>query len=258
MNGPLLLAVLAASLLGSLHCAGMCGPFVGFYAGHAAPGTRAKSHLAYHLGRLLTYATLGTLAGAAGEALDLAGRQAGLGRVAALATGVLMVAWGVFVMLESMGVALPRPRLPARVLERSVRVMRQLRACPPSLRAGLLGLSSTLLPCGWLYAFVLTAAGTASPGAGAIVMVAFWSGTLPLLLGLGLVVQGATRTLKAHLPLLSAAALIAVGLTNLVTRVNAPALAADAIQAAIGPHTTSVSADIASVPPCHRRGGHAP
>jgi sulfite exporter TauE/SafE len=258
MNAPLLLAVVAASALGSLHCAGMCGGFVGFYAGNAASGARAKSHLAYHLGRLVTYTALGTAAGAAGGALDLAGRQAGLGRVAALATGVLMVAWGVFVMLEAVGVALPRPRLPARVLERSVRVMRRLRAYPPFLRAGLLGLSSTLLPCGWLYAFVLTAAGTASPGAGALVMAAFWSGTLPLLLGLGLVVQGATRALKAHLPLISAAALIAVGLTNLVTRANAPALAADAIQAAIAPHATSVHADVASLPPCHRHAGHAP
>ncbi|HEY6559016.1 MAG TPA: sulfite exporter TauE/SafE family protein [Polyangiaceae bacterium] len=253
MTLPLLLAVLTASLLGSLHCAGMCGGFVSFYAGNAERGALRKSHLAYHLGRLATYTALGGAAGVAGGALDLAGTQAGLGRVAALSTGVLMVGWGAFVMLEALGLALPRPRLPARVLERSVRVMRRLRAYPTFLRAGLLGLSSTLLPCGWLYAFVLTAAGTASPGAGALVMAAFWSGTLPLLLGLGVAVQRASRALKAHLPLISAAALISVGLTNLVTRANAPAMAVDAIQAAISPSAPS-AADLSRLPPCHQRG----
>ena len=29
----LLLTVFAASLVGSLHCVGMCGPFVAFYSG---------------------------------------------------------------------------------------------------------------------------------------------------------------------------------------------------------------------------------
>jgi sulfite exporter TauE/SafE len=36
-------------------------------------------------------------------------------------------------------------------------------ASRPEVRAAILGLGSALLPCGWLYAFVVTAAGTGRP-----------------------------------------------------------------------------------------------
>ncbi|MBE7450024.1 MAG: sulfite exporter TauE/SafE family protein [Kofleriaceae bacterium] len=42
-------------------------------------------------------------------------------------------------------------------------------------RAALLGLLSAALPCGWLWAFVVVAAGTGSPVGGALVMTAFWA-----------------------------------------------------------------------------------
>ena len=47
-------AVLGASLLGSLHCAGMCGGLVAFAAGAGAEGPRRARfarHVAYHGGR---------------------------------------------------------------------------------------------------------------------------------------------------------------------------------------------------------------
>ena len=50
-------AVLVASLLGSLHCAGMCGAFVAF-AVIGSPGhqpSRVALNTAYNLGRLITY-----------------------------------------------------------------------------------------------------------------------------------------------------------------------------------------------------------
>ena len=65
----LIATVLGASLLGSAHCAGMCGGFVAFYAGGAASlrGRAAWScHLAYNGGRLAAYATLGGAAGLLG------------------------------------------------------------------------------------------------------------------------------------------------------------------------------------------------
>ena len=50
---------------------------------------------------------------------------------------------------------------------------------PPMAHALATGLLTTLLPCGWLYAFVALAAGTASAPLGALVMLTFWIGTLP-------------------------------------------------------------------------------
>ncbi|MEO8000019.1 MAG: sulfite exporter TauE/SafE family protein, partial [Gemmatimonadaceae bacterium] len=55
--------ILTASMLGSIHCAGMCGPFVCFYAGGPAKPVQLRSHAWYNLGRLLSYLLLGATAG---------------------------------------------------------------------------------------------------------------------------------------------------------------------------------------------------
>ena len=60
--------VLMASLVGSVHCAGMCGGFVCFYAGagvNDASSPRPSllhAHALYNIGRLLSYLILGALA----------------------------------------------------------------------------------------------------------------------------------------------------------------------------------------------------
>ncbi len=102
----LLLTVFVASLVGSLHCIGMCGPFVAFYSGADGSGgaRRLLSHAAYSGGRLLTYALFGLAAGAVGAALDVAGSLAGFQRVAAIVAGVTMILWGVLALLQIRGV----------------------------------------------------------------------------------------------------------------------------------------------------------
>ena len=90
----LALTVLGASLLGSLHCAGMCGGFVAFYAG-TGDGRAGLSHAAYNLGRLAAYAVLGAMAGALGLALDLASAPIGIPRAAAVLAGLLITLWGI-------------------------------------------------------------------------------------------------------------------------------------------------------------------
>ena len=61
------------------------------------------------------------------------------------------------------------------------RVLAAFSRLPAVPRAFLLGLSTTLVPCGWLYAFVATAAGTGGVVPALGVMLAFWTGTLPAL-----------------------------------------------------------------------------
>lgn len=226
MTSALLLSVVGASLVGSLHCAGMCGGFVAFYAGEDDSGSRSLSHLAYHGGRLLTYTALGAVAGTIGAAVDLAGNAAGVGRVAAIVAGTVMIVWGLSLLLESAGVRVVRFVVPKALERRTVAFLGRLRARPPKARALLLGLSSTLLPCGWLYAFAVTAAGTGSTLGGAMVMAAFWSGTVPLLLGLGLGVQRLSHHLRRHVPMLSAAVLLVLGLYSVLGRANVLSLAA--------------------------------
>jgi uncharacterized protein len=209
-------AVLAASLLGSPHCAGMCGGFVAFYT--AQDGTaRWTSHAAYNGGRLVSYLALGAVAGAIGSGLDRAGAAAGIARLAAIAAGVLMIIWGGVTLLRARGVRIPGRRL-VTVDRVAGWLGTRLGSRPPTARALLLGLFTTLLPCGWLYAFVATAAGTGSVPGAMIVMAAFWLGTVPVLAGLGVVAQRAFGPLRRHLPAVTAAAMIVIGLMMVTGR----------------------------------------
>jgi sulfite exporter TauE/SafE len=221
----LVLGVLGASLLGSAHCAGMCGGFVAFYA-TGTGARRLSAHAAYHGGRWISYVLLGVLAGALGAGLDRAFTATGLAGGAGILSGALITAWGAAKLLRALA-----PRLWTRLDARTPRVGRgagglvaaalgRFAHSPPAMRALALGLFTTLLPCGWLYAFVATAAGTGSPARGALVMTAFWAGTLPMLALFGVLARKAAGPFARRLPLLSACLLVAVGLFTLAGRVS--------------------------------------
>lgn len=222
--------VFVASLLGSLHCAGMCGAFVALAVGDqgTGPGQRARLSAAYHGGRLTTYALLGAAAGWFGALLDLGGALAGVSRAAMILAGAVMVLFGVSAGMAALGrrpIRVPVPGVMQRLLAIGHRAAAGL---SPAKRALAIGLLTTLLPCGWLYAFAAVAAGTASPAMGALTMAVFWLGTLPVLVSLGAGVQRLTGALGRRLPHVTALVLIAVGLWTLIGRgaLDAQALAA--------------------------------
>jgi sulfite exporter TauE/SafE len=84
------------------------------------------------------------------------------------------------------------------------------------------GLLTTLLPCGWRYAFAVTAAGSGSPWLGALTMSVFWLGTLPIMLMLGMGVQALTGALRPHLPVLASLIIVGVGTWTVLGRMNLP------------------------------------
>lgn len=226
----LLLGVLIASLLGSTHCAGMCGAFVLFAVATPTDAasvwrSRVALNAAYNLGRLVTYTLLGAAAGTLGAALDLGGSMVGLQRVAAAIAGGLMVGVGLVALLRARGFKVRRMPLPPFLSCVVSAGHRAVIDASPITRAWTVGLLTTLLPCGWLYAFAITAAGTAHPALGAAVMAAFWLGTLPMLAGLGLGAQALAGRLRRHLPVLTSMLLVMVGLYTLLSRMAIPVLA---------------------------------
>jgi sulfite exporter TauE/SafE len=248
MNSAAFFSVFVASVAGSVHCAAMCGGFVAAYAG-ASEGAarRAAAHAAYNGGRLVTYLALGAAAGWVGRALDLAGSAVGLAHVAAVITGSVLVVTGLVSLV-------PRSRLvrlskgpsrgPAALL---AGLLGRFQAKPAVVRALVLGLSSTLLPCGWLYAFVAFAATTGSAVGGAWLMSAFWLGSLPILLGLGVSLQSLTRRFARHLPRARSLLILGVGAFTLLTRLQLPAFAAVHEGAPARPGAVPNGADC----PCH-------
>ncbi len=221
MNVPvsmsLFSAVLGASLLGSLHCAAMCGPFVAVFSAsgptHSRKG-KLTSHVAYHGGRMMTYVGLGALAGALGAMVDFAFETAGVMHVAALISGAVVILGGLGSLFSrNTGWSAARPMKTALV---------KLGTQPRAVRASALGLLTPLLPCGWLYAFVLTAGGTGTAWGGAAVMLSFWLGTVPALVGIGVLLSKLGNWVGSKLPALTAVALIVVGLVGIWTRTHRP------------------------------------
>ena len=226
----LITTVFLASLLGSLHCAGMCGAFVAFAVGGVdrnRPGSQFPLQTAYHLGRLVTYSTLGALAGALGSALDLGGSLVGVQQVAGMAAGAMMIIFGVILVLRMRGVKLPHAPIPGVMQKAFARGHKVAMNRPPIIRAAIIGLLTTLLPCGWLYAFVIGAMGTGNAAYGALTMAVFWLGTLPILVAVGAGARTLMGALGRKVPMMTAIALVAVGLFTVFNRLTLPDMSAD-------------------------------
>lgn len=221
----LLAGILLASLLGSVHCAGMCGPFACLYSSPRGEAVRPRTHAAYHLGRLVSYVLLGAIAGSIGARVDDLGRFAGVGHLAALVTGCLMIAWAVTSVGATLGVRVPISLAPEWARRTLGGVLVSARGQRAEIRSLLVGLLTTLLPCGWLYTFVVVAGSTGSALSGAAVMMVFWMGTVPMLLAIGV---GATRILgpfTRRLPVIGATFVFVLGLLTITGRLRTPAAA---------------------------------
>ena len=209
---PLIGAVLVASVVGSLHCAGMCGAFVAMAVGLDTPVSKTRLHAAYNGGRLVIYSTIGALAGSIGGVFDLGTQAIGLQRGAVSLAAATMIMLGLVALLSALGVRVPRfkgPKLFERIFVSAHRLASRF---GPVRRAFIIGLLTGLLPCGWLYAFALLAAGTGSPLTGTLVMAAFWTGTLPVLISLGAGVRALSGLLGRYAPGAMACVIIGLGI----------------------------------------------
>lgn len=204
-----LLSILLASLLGSVHCAAMCGAFAAL-ASDRQPRL-GLGVVAYNTGRLTTYAVIGAIAGLLGRGLDTVGGVAGIARTSALLLGCVLVGYGLFRLIAGeRDTALSR-FFHKRMGRWYARLASKLPAERPLMRAYGIGLLSTILPCGWLYGFAAVAATTADPLAGVFAMFVFWVGTLPMMISLGTVARELLRRWGAQVPAISSALLVAAG-----------------------------------------------
>jgi sulfite exporter TauE/SafE len=167
----------ALGLLGSLHCAAMCGPLM--LALPVPPGGASRfvaGRLIYQMGRVATYVLLGVLAGLAGKSLFVIGAQRWLS--IALGAAILL---GYFTA-KKLSAAAPVTRF-VGVLKTAMSSQLQRRG----LRSlALLGTLNGLLPCGLVYAALAGAAAQGAVGNSIIYMAIFGAGTLPVMLAASL------------------------------------------------------------------------
>ncbi len=205
-----LIAILIASLLGSPHCAGMCGGFVAFYS--AQKPKSLLPQMAYSLGRLLTYSCLGAAAGVLGASINNVGAWVGLQRTAAIVIGLLMVLWGLGSLLGLKSFTSIKQGFFEKLIFPLHKLLSEKRKGSTETLAFTLGLLTTFLPCGWLYAYVALAAASGSALSGVAVMGVFWLGTLPVMWSLAGITAVLSLKARAYIPRVTASLMIAAGL----------------------------------------------
>ena len=148
-------SIFAAGLIGSWHCGVMCGPMACFLAAQ-------KQLKSYQLGRMLSY----TLAGASsGQIMSLFFESYSCLKY----TSVIGLSVMLIVMAFNTHKQLKTPDAFTSMYKKFQK------------SGFLLGFFSFLLPCGWLWTFIVSAAATRSAYAGALVMFIFWCSTVPAL-----------------------------------------------------------------------------
>lgn len=180
-------------LVGSLHCAGMCGVLaLALPATGRSNATYVAGRVAYNFGRVITYCILGVVFGLVGKTLVLAGIQ----RWMSIALGVALLA-GLF---ASRRLVFWRPvNFLLDAVKRRMSGLLKRRSLIASVS---LGLMNGLLPCGLVYVACTGALASGGIVSGTFYMAAFGVGTIPLMLAIG--ISGKLIPLGLRLKLLKA------------------------------------------------------
>jgi len=178
-----LLSAFLVGLFGSTHCLGMCGGIVGSLTLgirpdlRRSPWTLAPYLLAYNTGRIASYAVAGALAGALGAGAFGILPGASVRWAVKLLTGGFMIALGLY--LAGWWPGLQRLEQWGGVLWKRIEPLgRQLLPVDHPLKALAFG-------CGMVYAALAWSLTSGSGLNGALLMIAFGLGTLPMLLAVG-------------------------------------------------------------------------
>lgn len=209
--------MLLVGLVTSVHCVTMCGTLVLSYAikgdGGGTWRERMLPHAAYQGAKILSYMAVGLLLGAIGAAFDLGGIR-----------GWVTVFAGVFMVLMGLNMTGKFPWLrwitlrPPKFLMTALMKLRKKANADASagestlLTPIMFGAVTGLMPCGPLQSAQIAAAGAGSPLSGAIAMLGFGLGTMPLMLGFGAVSGMLGNKFKERMMVVAAVVIMLVGL----------------------------------------------
>lgn len=223
MNSAYVIAPVVG-LFSAMHCIGMCGGIVGALTFSLPERVRNEPRrllaftLAYNAGRIVSYALAGALFGWLGALVFAAANAGAAAWVLRLTAAVITVAMGLYIAgwlprfarLERLGEPLWRTIEPWG---------RRLLPVHTLGRAVLYGAVWGWLPCGLVYAMLIAAPAQSSMLGGALYMTLFGLGTLPIMLGTGML-AGRLRgwTGKTVLRQLAGLGVVALGLFTLLSQ----------------------------------------
>ena len=190
-----ILTIISIAFLGSFgHCIGMCGGIVVAYSTikidpKSSKVSQSVAHLLYSFGRVLTYAVLGAIFGALGGVV-LFSNNANGGLL--IFAGIAMILAGLSLMGKIKFLTLIEHSFSSSSMYKNA--FKSVLNSKSNLSFFLLGMLNGLLPCGFVYFFAITAASTADPLYGALVMTIFGLSTIPAMFGVGFLSSLASAT----------------------------------------------------------------
>ena len=173
-------AAFGLGFVGSLHCAGMCGPLALALPFSQKQGAQQViGNTIYQLGRIFTYAIIGFLFGLIGRGFSLAGIQQPL----SISLGVAMILIILLPKIFPLHRTPPFLQKPILTLKKKLGLFLKREGFGAFFITGLL---NGLLPCGLVYMALLGALGIGNPMYSAAFMAAFGFGTFPMMFGIAL------------------------------------------------------------------------
>ncbi|EDP98595.1 sulfite exporter TauE/SafE family protein [Kordia algicida OT-1] len=172
----MIIAGFILGLLGSFHCVGMCGPIAFMLPVDRNNSYKKVAQISlYHIGRLLSYATIGFVFGLLGKSLYIFGIQQKL----SIAIGVLMI---VVILIpyktfSKYNFSKPVFRVISKV-KSSLGKQFKKKTLDTFFTIGFL---NGFLPCGLVYMAVFGAIASGSMLEGSLYMLFFGLGTIPLM-----------------------------------------------------------------------------
>lgn len=177
----ILLSALVLGLMGSFHCAGMCGPIaiaLPLY-GNSIPQKIFGGTL-YNLGRTLTYGVMGAIFGLLGQGVEMIGFQQKISVI----MGAIMIISVVFPSLFRNQYNMDKSWFSlVGKLKKSIGKLFSVRTFSSLFFIGLL---NGLLPCGLVYMAIAGAIGTGELVLGSLYMIMFGLGTIPMMLSIAI------------------------------------------------------------------------
>lgn len=191
-------------LLTSIHCIAMCGGINLSQSTVASKNTDNSiiPNIAYNLGRVVSYTVIGGIVGTVGGIISFGGAFRG---IVAIAAGLIMI----IMSLSMLGIFHPLRKIP---LHLPAGIYRKLAGRGYGRSSFVIGLLNGLMPCGPLQSMQIYALSTGTFLMGALSMMIFSLGTVPLMLGFGLLSGKLNRKYAKYMLLVSALLIFIMGL----------------------------------------------
>jgi len=177
----ILISAFVIGLMGSFHCAGMCGPIAIALPlhGNTIPQKIFGGAL-YNIGRTITYGIMGAIFGLLGQGIQMIGFQ----QKVSVIMGVVMIISVIFPALFKYQYSMDKSWF--SMVGKLKKSIGQLFAIRSFSSLFFIGLLNGLLPCGLVYMAIAGAIGMGNVTEGSLYMILFGLGTIPMLLAISL------------------------------------------------------------------------